>query len=130
MASLIIIYLSPVLIITGTIGNALSLIVMRTKKFKCSAASVVLSSLAISDTGNLLVSLNRTWIDELSGFNMKHLNRTACKTSTFISFLFSHLSSQFVLLLTLERLVSVFFPLHSSQLCSRRRMKIAVAAVT
>ncbi|ELU01062.1 hypothetical protein CAPTEDRAFT_201771 [Capitella teleta] len=130
VASLLVIYLSPVLIIIGTIGNTLSLIVMQTKRFKSSAASVVLSSLAVSDTALLLVSLLRTWIKELSGIKLRHLHGIACKTSAFLSSLFAHLSSQFVMVLTLERSISVFFPLHSSQLCSRRRMKIAVAAVT
>ncbi|ELU03933.1 hypothetical protein CAPTEDRAFT_197188 [Capitella teleta] len=129
VASLLIVHLAPVLIIIGTIGNTLSLIVMQTKRFKSSAASVVLGSLAISDTGLLITSLLPYWIEELFGLKIENLHRIVCKTSMFITFSFAHLSAQLVMVLTLERLISVFFPLHSSQLCTRRRMKIVVAIV-
>ena len=51
-------YISPVLIIGGTLGNLLTLVVMQSQAFRSTPSSFILSALAVVDTGVLPLLLH------------------------------------------------------------------------
>ena len=55
-------YVSPFLIVLGTVGNILNLIVLQSRLYRNSPCSVTLSTLALVDMAVLNIGLLRLWI--------------------------------------------------------------------
>ena len=122
----------PILMIVGTIGNTLTLVVMHSKAFRSVPSSLILSALAVADTGVLLTGLLRQWIRMISNFSVDiRLGSSAgCKIHVFLTYFFAHLAPWYLVLLTIERSISVFFPLRCREICSRKKMAITVGTIT
>ena len=55
-------YVPPILILLGTVGNILNLIVLQSRIYKKSPCCVALSALALADMSVLNIGLLRLWI--------------------------------------------------------------------
>ncbi|CAH1800101.1 unnamed protein product [Owenia fusiformis] len=109
---LIVSYLSPIVLILGTIGNALSIAVFYRKKFRRNTASVYLITLAVVDTFGLWVGLFPYWLPKISHISdIELMNTWACSILIFLGFLSIQLSAWTLVLVTFERLLAVFAPL-------------------
>ena len=107
------VYISPVIIALGLTGNMLSVIVMLQKSLRKSSSTFLLCSLAITDNVVLITFLMRSWIMAVFGFDMRTVSSIGCKISLFLLYFGPHLSSWTLAFVTIERLVSVAWPLHS-----------------
>ena len=67
-------YLPPILLVLGTIGNALSFLVMCQKSMVHTSTYVYLAALAIVDEAVLLFGLLPAWIDKITGFMSLWMN--------------------------------------------------------
>ena len=125
-------YISPILIICGSIGNSLIILVMQNAAFHSTPSSIMLSTLAVSDTGILLTGLLRHWIKVLTNdeLDVRCQSNLSCKFHFFFTYFLKQLSPWCLVLLTMERMISVFYPMRCHTLCSKRRMVTAVAMVT
>lgn len=125
-------FLAPVLIFGGTMGNLLTLAVMQTKGFKKSPTSIILSCLALADTMVLYSGLLRHWIRviRVNRADIRTLTTFSCKLNVFFTYLSNQLAPSYLLTMTIERVISVFLPLKCREICTRKRMAIAVAAQT
>ena len=120
-------YVAPVLIVFGTTGNILSLVVLQSKYFRKSPSAFILSALAMADTGVLLCGLLRHWIMQLSenAVDIRSFNIVTCYVHSLFTYYLPQLSSWSLVLLSLERLVSVKWPLKSREMFNKRKMGAA-----
>jgi hypothetical protein len=120
-------FISPILLIVGLIGNTLTIIVMQTKAYKNTPSSVVLGSLAVADSAFLIfIQPWKTWL----GRDLMDFNDFSCRIYTCIYGFMCQLPANLIVVMTIERLISVFSPLRAKEFCSRQRMKVAVFIVT
>lgn len=113
-------YYTPMLTVTGTIGNVVSVMVFFRTRLRKLSSSYYLSALCISDTGFLLVN----FILWLSLFNINIYNRNGCcQLFTFLSGFCSALSVWFVVAFTIERFIAVIYPLKRQTVCTVKRAK-------
>ena len=103
-------YVTPLLMFPGTIGNVVCIITLQTKSFLGSATAFLLTALAVVDTVSLLVGALHVWLTHVPTIEIRTLSDPACRIHSFL------------VLVTLERVVSVTWPMEAPTLCSRRRL--------
>ena len=120
-------YVAPVLIFVGVFGNTLSLAVLQSKNFRNAPSSFILSALAVVDTGVLLTGLLRHWVKNMTGgqLEVRNFSPGGCKMHFLLTYMLPQLSSWTLVLMTVERLMSVVIPLKAREVCSKIRMLTA-----
>lgn len=127
LVDVLLFYYTPLLIIVGSIGNILSVMVFFRTRLKKLSSSYYLSALGISDTGFLLCNLFQ-W---LGLFNINFYNmEVVCQLFTYLSNLCATLSVWFVVAFTVERFIAVLYPLKRQTMCTVRRAKSVLVALT
>ncbi|CAH1799046.1 unnamed protein product [Owenia fusiformis] len=106
---ILITYWSPIILILGTIGNALSIAVFRRRKFRTSITHVYLITLAVVDTFGLWVGVFPYGLQAISHVTL--MNTWVCPILMFLGFFSVQLSAWTLVLVTSERLLAVFAPL-------------------
>uniref|UniRef100_A0A182WM51 G-protein coupled receptors family 1 profile domain-containing protein n=1 Tax=Anopheles minimus TaxID=112268 RepID=A0A182WM51_9DIPT len=120
-------YYMPLLVVVGSIGNILSVLVFFNTKLKKLSSSYYLAALGISDTC-YLVGLFVTW---LSFFQVHIYTREPyCQLFTYTSGVSSFLSVWYVVAFTFERFIVVRYPLKRQSWCTVRRAKTIIACLT
>ncbi|XP_045160176.2 C-C chemokine receptor type 5-like [Mercenaria mercenaria] len=118
----------PILILCGTTGNTLTIIVtMRMKKL--SSTAVYLLILAVSDTTILLCGPLRNWISFAWGKDIRRLSDAACKVQLYLTYASLHFSSWLLVAVTMERTISVVFPHKVKVNCTRRNACLIILAL-
>lgn len=108
-------YYTPILVLFGSIGNILSVIVFFKTKLRKLSSSYYLAALGISDTCFLLGAF-ASWLNYV---NINIYNRNYyCQFFTYLSGLCSFLSVWFVVAFTVERYIAVLYPLKRQTLCT------------
>lgn len=120
----------PVIIILGTIGNILTLLVMVREKMRQRTTCFYMAMIAVFDTLVLYFSCLRQWLTLLHGNDALSLSSTACKVFNFLSYTFFDVSVWLLVLMTIERFLVVRFPLHAPKISSIARARVAVIALT
>ena len=121
----------PILTSFGLLGNGLSLIVLLQKKIRNSTTSIVLIGLAVSDVCFLVTNMARK-----STCIIRQYDKLAADTFNAVSFgglfytktAFSRVSTLLVVMISVERLIAVAFPLQVRSLVTKTRMIVAVIA--
>ena len=115
-------YVTPLLMFPGTIGNVVCIITLQTKSFRGSATAFLLTALAVVDTVSLLVGALHVWLTHVPTIEIRTLSDPACRIHSFLTYLSVQMSAWTLVLVTLERVVSVTWPMEAPTLCSRRRL--------
>ncbi|XP_053405382.1 CX3C chemokine receptor 1-like [Mercenaria mercenaria] len=116
----------PVILILGTIGNIVTLLVMLRKKMRRRTTCFYMSMVAVFDTLVLYFACLRQWLALLQGTDALTLSSAACKIFNFFSYAFFDVSVWLLVLMTVERFLVVQFPLQSLKISSIARARIAV----
>ena len=120
-----------VVLIVGTVGNVLALVAVTTKHCKKSSFTIYLAALAVTDTlvlhSNLLCAC---YYFNIFDIEYKQIDTLLCKIFTFCYNLFPQISSWLIVELTLERLLSVYFPTKFKNIYSRQAGMIIVGIIT
>nr|KAI8761976.1 FMRFamide receptor [Biomphalaria glabrata] len=125
--ALLYLYVSPVLLILGTLGNLFSFIILRRKQMLKVSSYLYLATLAIVDTVVLYCGLLRHWIRELAQVDIQDTSDGACKFIVTISYVSSDLSAWLITAVTVERYIVVCFPFRASSMCNVSRAKKVIA---
>ncbi|CAF0746902.1 unnamed protein product, partial [Brachionus calyciflorus] len=84
----------------------------------------ILTALAVADNGFLttllVVYLNRF------GINLFDNYKIICKLNVFCGYVFSFLSTWYVVLFSIERVIAVYFPIKRFEICNSNRNKLSV----
>jgi hypothetical protein len=121
-------YVPPVIIIFGTFFNALTVLVLLRRKFGKASTRILLISLAMADTALLLTRIRSVLF---YGFNLdlRTITEASCPVHIFCTYLFRHFANWSVMLLTVERFISVSFPLKARIVCRMKWTCLAILAV-
>ncbi|KAK2162568.1 hypothetical protein LSH36_96g04019 [Paralvinella palmiformis] len=120
-------YLTPVIIILGVVGNFLSFLVFSVSHLRRNSSSVYLAALALVDTGFLL-SLLIVWLDKV---DVPLFDKQGwCQMVVYLTHLCPFLSVWYVVGFTAERYVIVWHPLRKDRFCTPRTSKLGVGVLS
>ncbi|KFB48397.1 AGAP005002-PA-like protein [Anopheles sinensis] len=120
-------YYVPALVLFGSIGNILSVLVFFKTKLRKLSSSYYLAALGLSDTFYLVCQ----FVAWLSMIDIKiYMQELYCRFFTFSSTLSCFLSVWFVVAFTVERFIAVLYPLRRQTMCTVRRAKIVILSLT
>lgn len=120
-------YYTPTIMLTGSIGNILSVLVFFKTKLRKLSSSYYLAALGVSDTCFLLITFMH-WLNfaDVSIYN----TNVFCQSFTYFSGVCSFLSVWFVVAFTVERFIAVLYPLKRQTMCTVRRAKMVLCGLT
>jgi hypothetical protein len=81
-------YAPPFLLVFATIGNMMSVVVLRSPVFRKSSTSFILSALAVVDAVIVNTGLLRQWLDVAFNIDVRNLSSFGCKFHIFIVYSF------------------------------------------
>ena len=110
----------PIIMLWGTVGNILTIIVMLKQKSKLSSTALYLIALAVSDTMVLYTGPLRNWIKEIWNYDMRHKSEASCKIQMYFTYVTVHCSSWLLVAVTIERAISVMYP-HKVRIVSTKK---------
>ena len=116
---------APIIISVGLVGNILSLLVLRSRFFRQVPSSIGFTLLAVADICILLTLLPR-WIGSISegAYSLSDSGLFGCKADAFFTHFFAFLGPWTLVMITIERIISVVFPLRHSRICTPRNALI------
>ena len=132
---LVYVYLTPIVLIIGILGNSLSLNVFLSKNMRGMSASAYLAALSASDLSTLIFYVTVEWLRrgivyiypetqmaflEYNGF---------CQILMYLSYVSRFLSSWLVVAFTVERYIGVCHPLRRRHICTRSSTRRIIAAI-
>ena len=121
-------YLTPVIVLTGLVGNVLTLITVLNKHSKKTSFTVILAALAICDSA-YLVCWFKPWLENTNGVSLENSGIVWCKLIWYLLFTLPHISVWLVTVLAAERAFSVYFPLKVKTLCVTKTGIIIAATI-
>ena len=124
-------YITPLIMFGGTVGNLLTIIVVLSRHFRYSPSSVLLLALAIVDIGVLYFNLLDVWLGVLIGGSSglqftRDQSEYGCKFSVFMTYFLTHSSSWILVLINIDRVISVYQPLKARTWCTKKRLGLAL----
>lgn len=120
----------PVLLIFGTFGNIMTIIVFRRLK-DYSGMSTYYIALAMADMGMLYFGwTTRYWLQHQFHFFTTCLHTITCKVVTAADYTSSALSSWYLVAMTIQRAMSVVWPHRVNVLCTRKASCATTAVIT
>jgi len=122
-------YVFPLIVAFGTAGNALSAVVLVRRRLRGGSIDVYRVALAAVDTTVLYVSAFKTWIRMMTGVEWLHASDAACRCLTFVLLTALHLSAWLIVLVAVDRFVTVWFPFRAAALFSVRVAGVATACL-
>ncbi|XP_060558493.1 G-protein coupled receptor daf-37-like [Ruditapes philippinarum] len=120
----------PILLVLGTFGNTLAILVLMQRKNRRSTSALFLIALASADILVLWLGLLRQWIKYTFGFDIRDVSVTGCKMHVFLVYTAFHCSSWFLVAFTCERFLAVLFPLCVNGFCTYKNGICLIALLT
>ena len=114
-------YIPPIFIVLGTIGNILSFLVLVRPAMRKVSTYNYLAVLSVADTLVLYIGLLRMWIGELTGYDLQDHSDWACKVINVMGYTVSDYSVWLIISVTVERYIAVVWPLKTHSMCNGRR---------
>ncbi|OWF42040.1 probable G-protein coupled receptor B0563.6 [Mizuhopecten yessoensis] len=118
----LLLYIPPILLLIGTVGNLFSFFVLRQSMTRVSTY-FYLAVLSLTDLLVLYIGLLRRWTGELTGVDVKDQAAWLCKLTVTVTYLFSDFSVWLIVAVTVERYIAVCHPLQASVLCSVQKAR-------
>ena len=119
----------PLVIILGTFGNSLTIVVLLRQARNLSSTAVYLLILAFSDLLILYLGPIRQWIKYLWKTDVRTLTDAGCKIQIFLTYFSAQFSSWLLVAVTIERAISVIYP-HKVKLgCTTTKASISVLTI-
>ncbi|CAH1796314.1 unnamed protein product [Owenia fusiformis] len=112
-------YVSPFLIFGGLIGNTLSIVVLMCSKMRYTTSSLYLTVLAVSDMTVLVIGLGRHWMRSVVGKDIREVEEWLCKAHLFLLYSAVDFSAWILVAVTVDRVITVYFPLQSKRISTR-----------
>ncbi len=122
-------YVSPMIVISGCIGNGLSFLVMSQKRLQATLTSFLLRYLAIVDSVVLLTGLLRQWLRWVANVDVRSLTSSGCKIHIFTTYWSRQYSAWILAGITCERLISVVFPHSGKRYLTKRNVTVCLVVI-
>ena len=126
----ILIYYSSFVILIGTIFNLINFLCFYRMK-KRNSQNIYLGALALSELFNLYINITLPLADRLNLFNLSKINKKwFCIINGYLVEVALLLPVWIMVLLSLERCLSILFPLHKNLFSTRKKAKITLCNLT
>lgn len=99
----LLIYGLPFVIVIGTVGNALTLLVLIRKRMRTTTVHFYLVVLACADTSVLYLSALKTWVRTVAGADLLHVSDAGCRTLTFLYYVSTDVAAWLLVLIAIDR---------------------------
>lgn len=120
-------FVPPILLVVGTLGNVLSFFILIKNVRKASTYSY-LCVLAFMDLLVLYIGLFRLWLGHVM-LDVANKNNILCKLAVFLGYFSSDTSVWLIVAVTIERSIVVMFPLKAPRLCSVRNARACIGVI-
>ena len=116
----------PVILLLGTFGNCMTLVILHTMPRGGSSGSMSLffAALAVSDLALLYTGLLHEWVNRTVTLDLRALHDVICKVHVFLVYLSTMTSVWFLVAMTIQRVVSVLLPHRVGLLSTRRKAQV------
>ncbi|XP_041353537.1 uncharacterized protein LOC121371594 [Gigantopelta aegis] len=122
-------YISPLLLLVGTVGSILSVVVLSRTRLHSVTTKFYLIQLAYNDVIVLNLGLLHYWMDYTFSFNIRNISSFACKVHTLAVTLFLDYSAWILVMLTVDRCIYICLPGKELQFYNIRNARIVSAVV-
>ncbi|XP_074659843.1 FMRFamide receptor-like [Tubulanus polymorphus] len=129
IADSLLIYGSAIIIILGTIGNILAIIVFSARPVSSKPTSILMRLLAIFDTLVLYTGLLRYWILATWKYDIRSYSLTTCLVHTYLLYVFVTISVWILVTVTIHRLIVVVVPLKAKTMLTMKSLFITMLAL-
>jgi hypothetical protein len=119
---------SPILLLLGIVGNAMSVVVLSRKEMMKATTTVYLITLSCVDTLVLYTGLLRNWLIRATKTDVRNLSNFGCKLHLFLVYASMQYSAWVLCLVAAERTVSVFLP-HKYKALGTKRLALVLLSV-
>ena len=117
----------PIMLILGTIGNILSIVVLwKRKALNKNTTTIYLLTLAVIDELVLLTGVLKFWCQIAFNFDIRNYHTFGCKFYEFLIYALFMFEAWVLVNLTLERLVAVYIPHKSKILFTKSKAVIGL----
>ena len=110
--------ISPVFILVGVLGNLISIAVLSRRRMRNSTTSVYLRFLAVVDILVLIIGNFRELLYYATSFDIRELNNLSCRIHYWLAIDVTALSGWMLSVLSVDRLISIKFPLWAKSQCT------------
>ncbi|XP_074640287.1 uncharacterized protein LOC141898336 [Tubulanus polymorphus] len=132
-------YLEPILIAIGAFfltvsffGNFTIAFVFNGKNLRKTSYSILFTTLAVSDTIYLSVTCPRRvvqWVTVYQTDIVRNSPAIVCKIQKYLAYCTAMLSAWVLVIISIERCISVALPMKAKTICTRKNIRIALAVV-
>ncbi|XP_064630878.1 galanin receptor type 1-like [Lineus longissimus] len=119
----------PFLCFVGSSLNILTITVLLVRRVGKASTRILLISLALVDTAVLLGVLFPMWFEIGLGMSPITLIAAICPIHKFTAYFFLHCASWNVMLITVERLISVIYPFKAKIICTAKNTSLVIGTV-
>ncbi|CAH8873039.1 unnamed protein product [Trichobilharzia szidati] len=121
-----------IIFIFGLFGNALTVVILRSKRLQQSSTSVYLTVLAVVDIFYLLTGLLATIINHIFLFpnDIKDLSLISCILTPYLSYTLAYLSVWLLVSVTIDRAIWVVHPFSAKRICTTRNAWLTTFSLT
>ncbi|KAK7505692.1 hypothetical protein BaRGS_00002963 [Batillaria attramentaria] len=127
-------FLYPFLLLLGTVGNLVSMVILRQLSIHAWSSCLYLSVLCPVDLAVLYIRCGSPWLTIIFGVNpsLKLMNSSdaMCKTMVFVTDLFLQMWPWLMVALAIELMIATRFPLKTYHMCTRERARAIVLLIT
>lgn len=119
----------PILLLLGTVGNVLSILVLRRPTIRKSVCSMYLVMLAIIDLLVLYTGILRQWILNTFDFDIRATSSAACKIHIWILYSSMDYSAWILIAVTIERVLLLWFPNKMPCVCTKKVAMLVLISI-
>ena len=123
------IYISPIILFTGLVGNTLNILVLRRKRFIESTISIYLPLIALSDNLELILGIIPEWLEATQIVVFSKIHPWTCKTEKFFFYTFGDIAIWLLTAFTFDRFCAICFPFFKQTACSHRKVWVACGGI-
>ena len=109
------------LIVLGTVGNGVSIAVMRQEKLKSAVATIYLTALALVDTGLLWFGVGSWWAATALKWSFRNQHLAMCRLNLYLINCLPMLSSWVLVFVSVQRALVVLFPFKAKVIATRKK---------
>lgn len=129
VADQLIVYVAPVLLVLGLLGNIISLLVMSRPSLRHFITTLYLRSIAVLDTIVLLTGLLHHWLVTLFNFDIRLTSNWMCKLHTFLLCWSGFFSIWLLVACSMERCCGFVSSHHTEIIRSKKATALVVSTV-
>ena len=111
----------PIILLFGTFGNVLIIIIMNRLRNTVSSMSVYFTALAVSDLLFIYTVVMRMFISTIFSYDYFTISTAVCKIGVFLLYVTGVTSAWMLVTMTMQRAASVLWPHRVNVLCTRRK---------